>query len=370
MTEAHTLYMEWGKVGGKLISSERQVVLKKQCNTIEEQLWSEATSRHRDKLQEGYKEYNEDSEPEHESLTQPQADIEQEVEEITSSLDCSMVELTRVPLCMLGTDIESRWSKITYPMWAQAKRDGVRCLAMWDGDQVGLYSRTRHPWKFLSHLRKSLTRVLSSHPGLVLDGEFYSHGMHPQTITSIVGQKTTPHPDEHKIELHVFDCVTLDAPGTTYSKRRERLEELLVSIPSVVIVEEYLITDKDVLEEVHERHRLQKYEGTMLRPDLPYNHGRDVYSLLKYKFNDEMDSTIVAVTEDSKGTEAGCAMFTLLLPNGKKTTIRPTGSLESRREWLADPSLVMGKIYTFHYSGLTKAGMPKAIKNGRIRIDL
>lgn len=365
MTEAHTLYTEWGKVGGKLVTSERHVVLKKQCNTIEEQLWSEATSRHRDKLQEGYEEY---SDAAHEPI-QPQIDIEQELEEVTTSLE-SCLDITRVPLCMLGTDIESRWSKINYPMWAQAKRDGVRCLAMWDGSGVGLYSRTRHPWKFLSHIRKSLMDLLSSHPGMVLDGEFYSHGMHPQTITSIVGQKTGAHPDEHKIELHVFDCVTLDSPDTTYSKRRERLEKVLVGIPSVVLVEEYLVTDKESLEQVHERHRLENYEGTMLRPDLPYNHGRDVFSLLKYKFNKEMDATIVAVTEDSKGTEAGCAMFTLLLPNDKKTTARPTGSLESRRQWLSDPSLVLGKIYSFQYSGLTKSGMPKAIKNGRIRIDL
>lgn len=375
ITEDYKLKTCRGMVGGKITITYRTVEPKRNV-ILAEQCWNEAVSRHRDKLQEGWKETTDCSSTSTSSRSQtnlikPTDEEEWNEHDNKTDNELDILKGTVIPFCMLGTDISKR-SKLSFPLYAQGKRDGCRVVAIWDKikQQVGLYTRTRRPWYFLDHLRESLAPFLSSFPHVALDGELYCHGMLPQTITSIVSQEKSPHLDEHKIEINIFDCIFMNDPNVLYSNRRSFLEQHITDIKSVILVDEIAVNSMDELEAAHKINRKARFEGTMLRPDLPYASGRSVTALLKYKFLDSMDSTIIDVSSESKGTEEGCAIFILQLPNGKTMKQRPTGPLEDRKRWLQNPEEVIGKTYTFSYSGLTKDGVPKAPKNGHVRVDL
>lgn len=80
-------------------------------------------------------------------------------------------------------------------------------------------------------------------------------------------------------------------------------------------------------------------------------------NILKYKnFLDE--EAICVDVKDSKGNEKGCAMLIVKDVRGNIFSLRMRGTFEMRRQWLLNPSMVVGKPITFKYTSLTKKGKP------------
>lgn len=365
-----------GAVGTiKPVTRKRQVKLNQSGRDMRAQCWLEAKQWYKKTRQGGYVSVNgSDTVVESTRDQLDQVAIGQVHEE--EEADCDRYEPAvieyQIRHPMLAGQYEKRLKVkkgLTWPLRAQVKRDGIRGMLIWEGNAVSIYSRTLHHLNFMNHIRLAAESILRDRPGLVLDGELYCHGKGFQQITSITVQKTVPHPEEAVICLYVFDCYDLSRPEMKYSDRRTLLESLLMteraSSGPIRLVEEDLVRDETELMTVHERNRESGYEGTMLRLDSPYSHRR-CNDLLKYKFYQEMDTTIVGI----EATDGGDVNLILEMDNCTRFPQRPTGTAEEKQSWLDDPTLVIDRVYCFNYVGVTDTGIPKAIRDGRIRFDL
>lgn len=371
---------EYGVIGTpNPVKSKRKVVPKKK--TMQEQCLQEIKQRYKEKRQDGYRDQvteedvplpilprtNYDDIEDGETLEEAivDLDIDQESLPILTYLTPGQLRLP-----MLATPFEKRVDKkggIVFPLWAQKKANGVRGIFVMTESGVQIYSRTLHSYHFMTALRLDVEKVLSHRPDVVFDGEIYAQGIAGQNITSIAAQKKTPHPDEDQVQLWLFDCYIPSQPGMVFSERRKLLERLIAEHKpeKVVLMPSVLVNSMEELGAIHEKNRKELWEGTMLRFDSPYEHRRSL-KLIKYKFEYEMDTTILGI----EATEGDDVVLRLEMDNGKKFVHRPEGTVADKQEWLADPAMVIGKIYSFSYTHLSEDGIPLSISKGMIRFDL
>lgn len=348
----------------------RPVHLNKSGRDLDAQCWLEARQCYKKKKQEGYKVEGEREEVGGVGRLPELPSIAEVMDEEPSADDCHTVTSTyRARHPMLAQQYEKRLkvkNGLSWPMDAQVKSDGVRGLLIWTPSGIAIYSRTLHHYFFMDHIREAGEELLRPCvESLVLDGELYCHGVEHELITSIATQKTRPHPQESIMVFYVFDCYDLSRPDMLYRDRRALLRSLIPNNEGVIrLIEEQTVNNEDELKVLHEKHRLAGYEGTMLRTNEPYHHGRSL-NLLKYKFHEDMDSIIV----DVLATEGNDVNFMLEIEGDKRFPHRPEGTVADKQSWLTDPSLVVGRVYSFQFVSLTNTGIPKAIHNGRVRFD-
>lgn len=372
---------EYGVIGTKKPVKKRRVIkLNESGRNMIDQCWLEARQEHKKKRQNDYRIPQESLEKTSSTalISTPSTDAYDDLADEIAACDltaCSSPDApplfndNKVRLPMLAQQLAKRLKTkkgVTFPLALQPKANGVRGLFVKTSSGVLIYSRTLHNYFFMNALRAAVDEVLKKAPSLVLDGEIYATGVAGQDITSIATQKTEPHASEHLACLHVFDCYDSLRPSLIYSERRKILEELIPRRgEKVVLMPETIVKSMAELEAVHETYR-GVWEGSMLRVlTAPYSHKRS-NDLLKHKFDKEMDTLIIAIER----TDGGDAILTLRMEDGKTLTHRPEGTVQDKESWLTDPSMVIGRIYSFSYTHLTEAGIPLAIHDGMIRFDL
>lgn len=235
-------------------------------------------------------------------------------------------------LPMLAHKYEDRKRYLTEPMYVQPKLDGVRILV----NNKGGISRTGKVVPGTEHWGKNLK------DGEYLDGECYVHGMDFESITSAF--KTAP----EKLEFHVFDYYDVNRPHLTFEERK-----------SHVTVETQLVRRKEDLQEVHDAFAARGYEGIMIRnPRSAYEPGKRSNGLLKMKMFETDEFEIVGVHEGT-GRDIGTPIWECRTKGGDVFSVRPEGSMESRREAFARRKEIVGKMLTVRYQNMTVAGVPR-----------
>jgi len=251
---------------------------------------------------------------------------------------------------------ESRidWSK---PVYMQPKLDGVRCLFTKDG----AFSRTGKQFMNVKHIEKMLKHFFNERSDVILDGELYNHDLRNdfEKIISLVRKQKPTDEDRaeaHKmIQYHVYDYI--DFPAITYKERMDNLVCSDIYCWSVQHVPARLVKNKDKAQRVHLAQLEAGYEGSILRLDTPYKHGRS-WGLMKFKDFHDAEATIIGyeagkgkregtigkfLMEDDAGIKFGC-------PPGKGYTYADmTNMLENVHDYI-------GKEATFTYFERTKAG--------------
>ena len=334
------LVMRFGKVGG-VIRTTRTEVVPKANRTMQQQALQEARQRYAEKVRkDGYH-------------------IETE-------------EAPEIPQPMLANKWDPNKTKLTFPVWAQPKLDGIRCLAYLQDGEVHLRSRNNKPFFFLQHIRDRVADFLTFlPPGTILDGEFYSFRLSFNEITGIVRQQKNPHPREELIDYFIFDLILPDDPSfeerynlliDAYNAYSEAglvnfTETGEVDDPIRVVAITEALSKEDLLE-FHDEYVQLGYEGLIIRKiNMPYKFGRGS-NLLKYKeFHDE-EGEIVGVQE-AKGTEEGAAILIVRDARGNELPVRFRAPIEERRRWFENPDLVLGKRATIRYQELTPDGIPR-----------
>ena len=264
---------------------------------------------------------------------------------------------------------ESRvdWNQAVY---IQPKLDGVRCLFTKDG----AYSRNHKQFMNVRHIEMALKPFFDQHPDVILDGELYNHKLKRdfEKIISLVRKQKPTDTDrldaQHLVQFHVydyFDGVMYDS----YSTRQDQLACSNIYGPCVKYVETHLVKSYDIARANHKVYLEDGYEGSIIRLDGLYKHGRS-YDLMKFKDFSDTEATIVGY-EIGKGKRSGTLGKFLMLddegvkfgcPPGKGYTYKDLANM------LANIDDYIGKRATFTYFQRTQAGsyrhpLFKAIRN-------
>jgi ATP-dependent DNA ligase len=254
---------------------------------------------------------------------------------------------------------ESRvdWSQ---PVYIQAKLDGVRCLFTKDG----AYSRTGKHFKNLAHIELALIPFFKQNPDVILDGELYNHKLKNdfEKIISLV-RKQKPTADDrldaqHLVQFHVYDYFD----GVKYDSYKTRMKQLVTSSiytpdHTVMYVPAKLVDSYNYARDVHAEFLDQGYEGSIIRLDGLYKHGRS-YDLMKFKDFSDTEATIIGyeagkgkrtgtlgkfLMQDDEGIKFGC-------PPGKGYTYKDLANM------LRNVHDYIGQRATFTYFQRTQAG--------------
>ena len=247
------------------------------------------------------------------------------------------------------------WSQ---PVYIQPKLDGVRCLFTKDG----AYSRAGNEFMNIAHIRTALVPFFKQHPDVVLDGELYNHELKDdfEKIISLV-RKQKPTEDDRQeakklVQFHVYDYFD----GVIYDSYKTRMQMLVTSDiydKQIKYVPAKLVDSYNYARDIHATFLSEGYEGSIIRLDGLYKHGRS-YDLMKFKDFSDAEATIIGYEEgkgkrtntvgkflmiDDEGVEFGC-------PPGKGYNYNDLSNM------LLNIHDYIGQRATFTYFQRTKAG--------------
>ena len=252
---------------------------------------------------------------------------------------------------------ESRvdWSQ---PVYIQPKLDGVRCLFT----KHGAYSRTGKKFMNLAHIELALIPFFKQQPDVVLDGELYNHKLKRdfEKIISLV-RKQKPTADDrldaqHLVQFHVydyFDGVAYDS----YDTRRDQLICSNIYDAQIKYVHAKKVTSYEQARDFHATYLSEGYEGSIIRLDGLYKHGRS-YDLMKFKDFSDTEATIIGY-ELGKGKRTGTlGKFIMLDDEGVEFGCPPGRGYNYKdlADMLKNIDSYIGKRATFTYFQRTQAG--------------
>ena len=246
--------------------------------------------------------------------------------------------------------------------YIQPKLDGVRCLIYLEQDTVVAYSRNNKQFMNLRHIEMALKPFFKQHPDVVLDGELYNHKLKDdfEKIISLVRKQKPTDTDrrdaQHLVQFHVYDYFD----GVRYDSYDTRRDQLICSDiydAQIKFVLAKRVYSYDDAREIHATYLSEGYEGSIIRLDGLYKHGRS-YDLMKFKDFSDSEATIIGYEEgkgkrtgtlgkflmqDDEGVQFGC-------PPGKGYTYKDLANM------LLEISDYMGQRATFTYFQRTQAG--------------
>ena len=265
---------------------------------------------------------------------------------------------------------ESRVDWSSQNVFIQPKLDGVRCLFTKDG----AFSRNHKQFMNVKHIEMSLESFFEQHPDIVLDGELYNHKLQRdfEKIISLVRKQKPTDTDrrdaQHLVQFHCYDYFD----GVRYDSYATRRDQLICSDiydAQIKFVPAKRVYSYKQAREQHATYLSEGYEGSIIRLDGLYKHGRS-YDLMKFKDFSDTEATIVGY-EIGKGKRSGTLGKFLMLddegvkfgcPPGKGYTYKDLANM------LANIDDYIGKRATFTYFQRTQAGsyrhpLFKAIRN-------
>jgi DNA ligase-1 len=338
------------KLGGKEVIREDVITEGKNIGKSNEttpfrQAISEAESRYRKKMDQGYK---------------------TEIPTDTSKANDNALGL---PKPMLAHPID-KVKKVEFPAHWQPKLDGHRAVVTKQNGEMMMYSRQGKPITTMAHILSHLEDKVGE--GEFIDGELYLHGEMLQNIGALI-KKYRAGTSEH-IVYHVYDTM-MDVPYT------QRIAKLRIMLNDEEPTSPVQLVTTMLVENIEQAHVLTQrvidegYEGGILRtPDNGYEVGFRSRTLLKIKKFDDSEHTIIDVVEGNDRIVNGeffkVACFICQTPDGKTFEVTSMGNMyEKDRTWHERDKFV-GKTVTIKHSGYTKDGIPWHPVAMRLREDI
>ena len=247
------------------------------------------------------------------------------------------------------------WSQRVY---IQPKLDGVRCLFTKDG----AYSRTGKKFMNVAHIELALLSFFKQNPDVVLDGELYNHKLKRdfEKIISLVRKQKPTDTDrrdaQHLVQFHVydyFDGVMYDS----YDTRRDQLICSNIYDAQIKYVHAQPVKSYEQARDFHATYLSEGYEGSIIRLDGVYKHGRS-YDLMKFKDFSDTEATIIGY-EVGKGKRSGTlGKFLMIDDNGVKFGCPPGKgyTYKDLTHMLNNIDQFIGQRATFTYFQRTQAG--------------
>ena len=354
-----SMWVEWGKVGGKMQRSERRYGEGKQGRTAEQQAEFEAVAAARKKMRLGY---------EHESEAERQSEAERKSEAQSKS--------EAAPLPMLATD----WGKLKRPerllaeCLLQPKLDGIRCVV--STATGAMFSRTGKPLVSMPHIEEAvrLASQVAAPPAPWLDGEVYRHGASFQGIVGAARRTVNVEPgDSATLQLHLFDTVD-EAPAAERSRRLHgwlaaasglvgpgRLEALQAVHTEALGAPPSLEALRATVDAAVARFIGQGYEGAILRvAAAPYCRSKRSLDLVKAKRFRQEEFEVVEIEERDRqpGTAGAVRCRTA---GGLEFSATPECTEADKVDMWRRRDEYLGAqwLATVRYQELTDAGVPR-----------
>ena len=250
---------------------------------------------------------------------------------------------------------------VEFPIIAQPKLDGIRCIANKDG----LWTRQAKPITSCPHIWEEIKPIFEKHPEYVFDGELYNHELKEDCnkITSLVRKLKSTEEDfaESKklVQYHVYDMYDTSKPELEFSSRFFKFGMTLLSNKdntSIRVVETIMVQSQESLDNLYGQWTEAGYEGQMVRYDMPYENKRSKYLLKRKEFiTDEFQ---VVTMLEGKGNWAGYTKhFVLSKPDGTHFGAGVRGTQEVLKKLWED-----GKApdwATLRYFNETPDGIPR-----------
>jgi len=271
-------------------------------------------------------------------------------------------------------------------VYAQTKLDGVRAIVRLqsstsdDGSQVVVMtSRKGKQFPWLKHIRDEVMTFLEGYESIVLDGELYVHhlydvngeevsteGKFPMIAGAVSLKRSSPHPQEGQLELHVFDILDTEK---TQDERFEVLKEMFErpdideACPRVKLVETRTIDFPEEIVELCDEFAQEDYEGVIVRArDLMYKEKGKSLKMRKYKEFIDAEFTIVDLEWD-EGVGREHFTFVCEMEDGSRFNAKPRGTREQKYEWHdawdEDSDSMIGKPLTVRYQQPSEDGIPR-----------
>ena len=273
---------------------------------------------------------------------------------------------------MLAHKFDNNRVDWSLPVYIQPKLDGVRCLIKRVSDfpgqeslasfSVKAYSRTGKEFKNVRHITNALKGFFLHSPDVVLDGELYNHKLKNdfEKIISLVRKQKPTDTDrrdaQHLVQFHCYDYIS--AP--VYDSYKTRMHNLVTSNiydAQIKYVHADRVHSYEAARDFHAAYLSEGYEGSIIRLDGLYKHGRS-YDLMKFKDFSDTEATIVGY-EIGKGKRTGTLGKFIMLddegvrfgcPPGKGYTYKDLANM------LKNIDSYIGKRATFTYFQRTQAG--------------
>jgi DNA ligase 1 len=325
-----------GQVGGAITTNEWTIVYGKNVGrsnetTDKEQAMAEAVAKRTKKLESGYFE------------------------------NIKHINKTQYFEPMLASKWEDSKDKIKYPIYSQAKLDGIRCIVTKDG----MFSRNGKPIISAPHIIDSLRNLFVVNPDLIFDGELYCDKFANDfnKIVSLV-KKSKPTDADLKeskkyIEYHIYD---LPSSNKNFLHRAYDLGILFETYLEMgkycrIVDTRKVQSEVDVIEQ-YELLVEAGYEGQMLRLDREYENKRSKF-LMKHKSFVDEEYTILDIVE-GEGNRTGTAGYMVFETiEGKPFKSNVKGTWDETAEMLKSKKKLIGKQATIKYFNLTPDGIPR-----------
>lgn len=338
-----------------IIQKNTREISPKEGRTIEEQAHLEARKRYMDKLKEGY--------ISGESLTS---------------------DVVRSKAMLANKYIPGK-TRITFPIAAQAKIDGIRMLVSGSGTSLYCMSREGNEFSNLSHIKEELRELINYlPPGCIIDGELYSTKLTFNELSGIVRKKTRD-PREELITYNMFDINMGDRSpfedrySILYSSLKSYLVDLKENYPekfsnvhgsiNLRMLRTYVLYNENEIQEWYNYFTREKFEGIILRKLGGNRTPREIESsmykptrvsnILKYKGNRESEEVTIIGSTTGVGQEKGAVIWKVRDQRGNEFTVRPKGTFEERRDMFFKSDQYIGKLLTIEYQELSEYGVPR-----------
>jgi DNA ligase-1 len=271
---------------------------------------------------------------------------------------------------------ESSTSKkhtITFPCYVQPKLDGLRCIIYRDSmtGEIRRQSRTGTYFDTMTHIAQSLTPFFQKYPSVVLDGELYTPDIPFEELAGLIKKKKFTEQDFVRlsaIKYHIYDIVD---EKSMYQKRYSDIKKMFAQLaassassphelpPYICLVETIEAKTDAEFRAEFSRFIEEGYEGIMLRnKGGMYRCNYRSHDLQKYKEFEEDEFRIIGFTQGD-GRDKGTVIWICETEEGKDFTVRPRGTMESRRKLFKTGEKYVGKMLTVIYQELTEEGKPR-----------
>ena len=288
---------------------------------------------------------------------------------------------------MLALSYDDRKNEIVYPVYAQPKLDGIRCIVRQENDEIVGRTRNGKIIECIPHILDSLKGFFMAYPKAILDGELYNHEYKEDfnKITSLVRKqkpvRSAKETDKaftkkeakwqesliesaDKIQYWVYDMPKLNDvinEKTLFDFRMTELKDKLITRKDcIVIVETNEVYSEGNLDNLYGQYLEQGYEGQMIRNDVGYDTNKRSKNLLKRK--DFMDAEYKVIDiDEGNGNRSGTAKHLVCYCEKTKQQFNSNikGSFDYLKEIYDNRKEYIGKFATIKFFQLTPDGIPR-----------